>query len=87
MQNKLHWAVTGQTAAEIIVGRGDATKPSIGLTTWKHAPRGKIVKFDVIVAKDYLIKREITEFERIVGMYLDSAENQAARQIPMRMAD
>lgn len=87
VQNKLHWAVTGQTAAEIIAGRSDADKPSMGLTTWKNAPAGKILKSDVVVAKNYLIEGEIKELERIVGMYLDYAENQAARQIPMRMAD
>ncbi|MDA8117700.1 MAG: virulence RhuM family protein, partial [Actinomycetota bacterium] len=87
VQNKLHWAVTGQTAAEIIAGRADATKPSMGLTTWKNAPHGKILKSDVGVAKNYLVEREIKELERIVGMYLDYAENQAARQIPMRMAE
>ena len=87
VQNKLHWAVTGKTAAEIIASRADASKPSMGLTTWKNAPKGKIVKTDVGVAKNYLIEREIKELERIVGMYLDYAENQAARQIPMRMAD
>ncbi|MBI4914913.1 MAG: virulence RhuM family protein [Acidobacteria bacterium] len=87
VQNKLHWAVTGQTAAEIIAGRADATKPAMGLTTWKNAPHGKILKSDIGVAKNYLIEREIKELERIVGMYLDYAENQAARQIPMRMAD
>ncbi|HLA86294.1 MAG TPA: virulence RhuM family protein [Thermoguttaceae bacterium] len=87
VQNKLHWAVTGQTAAEIVAGRADATKPTMGLTTWKNAPHGKILKSDVSVAKNYLIESEIKELERIVTMYLDYAENQAARQIPMRMAD
>jgi hypothetical protein len=87
VQNKLHWAVTGKTAAEIISERADATKPSMGLTTWKNAPRGKILKSDVSIAKNYLIEQEIKELERIVTMYLDYAENQAARQIPMRMAD
>ena len=87
VQNKLHWAVTGKTAAEIIAERADATKPSMGLTTWKNAPRGKILKSDVSIAKNYLIEQEIKELERIVTMYLDYAENQAARQIPMRMAD
>lgn len=86
VQNKLHWAVTGQTAAEIIASRADAAKPSMGLTNWKNAPAGKILKSDVGVAKNYLIESEIHELERIVGMYLDYAENQAARQIPMRMA-
>ena len=87
VQNKLHWAVTGRTAAEIIAQRADATKPTMGLTTWKNAPRGKILKGDVAIAKNYLIEAEIRELERIVTMYLDYAENQAARQIPMRMAD
>jgi hypothetical protein len=87
VQNKLHWAVTGKTAAEIISERADATKPCMGLTTWKNAPRGKILKSDVSIAKNYLIEQEIKELERIVTMYLDYAENQAARQIPMRMAD
>jgi hypothetical protein len=87
VQNKLHWAVTGQTAAEIIAERADAKKPSMGLTTWKNAPQGKIHKSDVSIAKNYLIEREIKELERIVTMYLDYAENQAARQLPMRMAD
>ncbi len=87
VQNKLHWAVTGKTAAEIIAARADASKPSMGLTTWKNAPAGKILKTDVAVAKNYLIEKEIKELERIVTMYLDYAENQAAKQIPMRMAD
>ncbi len=87
VQNKLHWAVTGKTAAEIIKDRADATKPSMGLTTWKNAPKGKVLKSDVSVAKNYLIEQEIKELERIVSMYLDYAENQAARQIPMKMAD
>ena len=87
VQNKLHWAVTGKTAAELIAERADSTKPSMGLTTWKNAPTGKILKGDVTVAKNYLIEREIEELERIVSMYLDYAENQAARQIPMKMAD
>jgi len=87
VQNKLHWAVTGNTAAEIIAERADFNKPSMGLTTWKNAPTGKILKSDVSVAKNYMIEREIKELERIVSMYLDYAENQAARQIPMKMAD
>jgi hypothetical protein len=87
VQNKLHWAVTGQTAAEIVAARADATKPAMGLTSWKNAPEGKVLKADVSVAKNYLIEKEIRELERIVGMYLDFAENQAERQIPMRMAD
>lgn len=87
VQNKLHWAVTGKTAAEIIADRADALKPSMGLTTWKNAPKGKILKSDITVAKNYLIESEINELERIVSMYLDYAENQAARQIPMKMGD
>ena len=87
VQNKLHWAVSGMTAAEIVARRADANKPSMGLTTWKNAPDGKVLKADVTVAKNYLNEREIKELERIVTMYLDYAENQAARQIPMKMAD
>ncbi len=87
VQNKLHWAVTGKTAAEIIAERSDAARPSMGLTAWKNAPHGKILKGDVSIAKNYLIEKEIKELERIVTMYLDYAENQASRQIPMRMAD
>jgi hypothetical protein len=87
VQNKLHWAVTGKTAAEIVAERADARKPSMGLTTWKNAPHSKILKSDVTVAKNYLIEKEIRELERVVTMYLDYAENQATRQIPMRMAD
>jgi hypothetical protein len=89
VQNKLHWAVTGKTAAGIIAGRADSTKPSMGLTTWKNAPSGKILKSDVdvsvAVAKNYLIETAIKELERIVSMYLDYAENQAAREIPMKI--
>lgn len=87
VQNKLHWAITGQTAAELIVARSDASKLNMGLSTWKNAPKGKILKSDVTVAKNYLAEAEIEELERIVSMYLDYAENQAARRIPMRMAD
>ena len=87
VQNKLHWAVTGQTAAEIIAERADAKKPSMGLMTWKQAPSGKISKSDVAIAKNYLIESEIKELERIVTMYLDYAENQAARQVAMKMSD
>ena len=87
VQNKLHWAVTGKTAAEIIASRADALKPTMGLTTWKNAPSGKIIKNDVGVAKNYLIEQEVKELDRIVEQYLLYAENQAARQIPMRMAD
>lgn len=87
VQNKLHWAVTGQTAAEIVADRARADRPHMGLTTWKNAPRGKILKSDVSTAKNYLGEKEIRDLERIVTMYLDYAENQAARHIPMRMAD
>jgi len=87
VQNKLHWAVTGKTAAEIITERADASKPSMGLTTWKNAPGGKVLKSDVSIAKNYLIEEEVKELERIVSMYLDYAENQAARQISMKMRD
>jgi len=87
VQNKLHWAITGQTAAEIIARRADAAKPHMGLTTWKNAPRGKIMKPDVSVAKNYLNEKEIKGLERIVTMFLDYAENQASRQIPMKMKD
>lgn len=87
VQNKLHWAVSGMTAAEIIASRADAGKPSMGLTTWKNAPHGKILRTDVGTAKNYLIEKEIKDLERIVTMYLDYAELQASRQVPMKMAD
>ena len=87
VQNKLHWAITGKTAAEIIAERAKATKPHMGLTTWKNAPKGKILKSDVSIAKNYLEENEIKGLERIVSMYLDYAENQAARQIPMKMTE
>jgi len=87
VQNKLHWAITGKTAAEIIAERAKATKPRMGLTTWKNAPKGKILKSDVSIAKNYLEENEIKGLERIVSMYLDYAENQAARQIPMKMTE
>jgi len=87
VQNKLHWAVSGMTAAEIIAARADASKPSMGLTSWKNAPHGKVGKSDVGTAKNYLVEREIKELERIVEQYLLYAENQALRQIPMKMAD
>jgi len=87
VQNKLHWAVTGKTAAELIASRASAEKPNMGLTTWKNAPHGKILAADITVAKNYLIEKEIKDLERIVSMYLDYAENQAARRIPMKMAD
>jgi hypothetical protein len=87
VQNKLHFAITGQTAAEIIASRADATKPSMGLTSWKNSPKGKILKTDVATAKNYLIEHEVKELDRIVEQYLLYAESQAARQIAMRMAD
>jgi hypothetical protein len=87
VQNKLHWAITGKTAAEIVRARADATKPHMGLKSWKNAPAGKILKSDVAIAKNYLSEDEIKGLERIVSMYLDYAENQAARQIAMRMTD
>jgi hypothetical protein len=87
VQNKLHWAITGQTAAEIIVSRAKADKPNMGLTAWKNSPKGKIQKSDVSIAKNYLQIHEIDELNRIVVMYLDYAENQAKRQIPMSMND
>jgi hypothetical protein len=87
VQNKLHWAITGHTAAELIAERANAAQPNMGLTTWKNAPKGKILKTDVSVAKNYLSDKELGELNRIVSMYLDYAENQANRQIPMTMKD
>jgi hypothetical protein len=87
VQNKLHWAITGKTAAELIADRAYAEQPNMGLTTWKNAPEGRILKSDVTVAKNYLNEDELKSLERIVGMYLDYAENQASRQIAMKMAD
>lgn len=87
VQNKLHWAITGRTPAEIIKLRADAKKENMGLTTWKNAPAGKILKSDVGTAKNYLEEDEIKALERIVTMYLDFAELQAERQIPMKMKD
>jgi hypothetical protein len=87
VQNKLHWAIHGHTAAEIIYQRADASQPHMGLTTWKNAPHGPIRKTDVTVAKNYLTEEEIRELNRIVTMYLDYAEDQARRRKPMYMAD
>lgn len=87
VQNKLHWAITGRTAAETIVSRADAAKPNMGLTTWKNAPKGPVRKGDIGVAKNYLSEKEIAALNRIVTMYLDYAEDQAAREVPMHMAD
>lgn len=87
VQNKLHFAITGHTAAEIIKERADSTQPNMGLTTWKRAPKGKIMLSDTGVAKNYLKKEEISHLNRIVSMYIDYAELQAIRQIPMKMSD
>ena len=87
VQNKLHWAITGSTAAEIITERADAQKAHMGLSTWKNAPDGKILKLDVSIAKNYLNENELKNLNRIVTMYLDFAELQAERQIPMKMQD
>lgn len=87
VQNKMHWAVHRHTAAELIVERADAEKEHMGLTTWESAPDGKIVKTDVSIAKNYLNDKEMSYMERIVSLYLDYAELQAERQIPMSMDD
>jgi len=87
VQNKLHWAITGKTAAEIIYDSADAKKLHMGLTTWKQAPDGKILKSDVSVAKNYLSEAHLRELNRIVNAYLDLAENRAERQILMKMED
>ena len=87
VQNKLHYATHGHTAAELIVNRANHKKDNMGLTTWKKAPDGKIIKSDVVVAKNYLSKEEIKILNRIVTMYLDYAENQAEKGIPMTMND
>lgn len=87
VQNKLHFAVHRHTAAEIVYERADASKENMGLTTWENAPDGKIIKADVAVAKNYLSEQEIDYLERIVSLYLDYAELQAERHIPMSMED
>jgi hypothetical protein len=87
VQNKLHYAIHGKTAAELITDRANAEKPHMGLTTWKKSPDGKILKSDVVVAKNYLDETEVKSLERIVSMYLDYAEDQASRNIPMTMQD
>jgi hypothetical protein len=87
IQNKLHWAITDKTAAEIIYSEVDATKVFMGLTTWKDAPDGKIQKTDVSIAKNYLSQAHISELNRIVSAYLDLAENNAKRQLVMKMDD
>ncbi len=87
VQNKLHFAIHGHTAAELIVERADSTQEKMGLTTWRNAPQGKILKPDVVVAKNYLTEKEIKALDRFVTMYLDYAEDQAERGIPMTMQD
>ncbi len=87
VQNKLHWAIHGNTAAEVIVNRADHQKENMGLTTWKDAPKGKIQKFDVSVAKNYLSEKEMQQLQRLVSAYLDLAEDMAMREIPMTMED
>ena len=87
VQNKLHWAIHGQTAAEVVYHRADAEKDNMGLTSWKAAPQGKIQKFDVSIAKNYLTDNELAQLQRLVNAYLDLAEDMALRQIPMTMAD
>jgi hypothetical protein len=87
VQNKLHFAIHGHTAAEVIVERADSEADHMGLKTWKNAPKGKILKPDVVVAKNYITQKEIRALERIATMYLDYAEDQAERSIPMTMED
>jgi hypothetical protein len=87
VQNKLHFAIHGHTAAELIVKRADSKKEKMGLNTWKNAPVGKILKPDVIVAKNYLTEVELKSLDRFVTMYLDYAEDRASRNIPMTMKD
>lgn len=87
VQNKLHWAIHRHTAAELIMERANAEKPNMGLTSWEQYPDGKIQKYDVSIAKNYLSREELQALERIVTMYLDYAEYQASRHIPMTMQD
>ena len=87
VQNKLHFAIHGHTAAELIVNRADSKKERMGLTTWRNAPHGKILKPDAVVAKNYLTQKELKSLDRFVTMYLDYAESQAERTIPMTMQD
>ncbi|MFH2143109.1 MAG: virulence RhuM family protein [Bacteroidota bacterium] len=87
VQNKLHWAITGQTAAELIAARVDSAKENMGLITWKNAPKGAIRKTDVGIAKNYLNEKELNGLNRIVTMYLDYAENQAQKGVVMYMKD
>jgi len=87
VQNKLHWAITGSTAAEIILKRVDSQKPNMGLTSWKNSPGGKILKSDIGTAKNYLEEKEIKELNRLVELYLNFAELQAERNIPLKMSE
>ena len=87
VQNKMHYAVSHQTAAEIIYNRADSKKEHMGLTSWKHSPNGKILETDVVIAKNYLSKEELEDLERIVNAFLDLAEGRAKRNIPMTMED
>ena len=87
VQNKLHWAIHGHTAAELICKRADSRKEKMGLTTWEKAPSGKIQKSDVSIAKNYLSENELESFGRVVSAYLDIAEDMAKRKIPMTMED
>jgi len=87
VQNKMHFAVHGHTAAELIVERADSTKEHMGLTTWQDAPEGKIKQSDVTIAKNYLTEFEIGQLNRLVTAYLDFAENMAMRKIPLTMQD
>ena len=87
VQNKLHYAIHGQTAAEVIVDRADHKKENMGLNSWEGAPQGKLYKYDVFIAKNYLSEFELAQMQRIVSAYLDMAELQAMRRIPMTMAD
>ena len=87
IQNKFHFAITGQTADEIIYNRADAKKDNMGLTTWENSPDGKILKSDVIIAKNYLDEKEIKDLNNLVNLFLDIAENNAERNIPMYMKD
>lgn len=87
VQNQLHWAIHGETAAETIYRRADSNKEHMGLTTWKDAPNGKIQKFDVMIAKNYLTQEELSAMARIVNAYLDLAELRAEEKVPMTMED
>ncbi len=87
VQNKLHWAIHGQTAAEVVYNRADSKKENMGLNSWMDAPNGKIQKFDVTVAKNYLNDKELASLQRLVSAYLDLAEDMALREIPMTMLD